>query len=167
MTIADILQAIATATFVGAFAFGIIQVLSARRARREQAAIELIRSLQNGPFSRAWRLVSELPTGLTAEQLDGRGQAVAEAADDMGLAFETLGYLVYRRVVPLKIAEDCVGMVITGAWARLQSWAEASRGRTGNPALMEWFQWLAERLEEQRSPLKSAGAFTTFKDWKP
>jgi len=115
MSVGDILQAIATTTFVGAFIFGVMQVVSARRSRREQAAIEIIHSVQNGPFARAWRTVSELPPGLPAEELERRGREVTDAADDIALAFETLGYLVYRRVIPLNIVEDLIGVVITGS----------------------------------------------------
>jgi hypothetical protein len=167
VSVADVLQAIATATFVGAFGFGVVQVFNARRLRREQAAIEIIHSMQNGPFARAWRTVVDLPSNITAEEFERRGSAVRDAADDMGLAFETLGYLVYKRVVPLEIAEDLVGMMVTATWERLRPWAELSRKRADYPPLFEWYQWLAERLAGTRGPLKQAGAYTAFREWKP
>ena len=167
MSIADVLQAIATATFVGAFAFGVVQVVNARRLRRDQAAIEIIHSMQNGPFARSWRTVINLAPDITAEEFEARGAETRDAADDMALAFETLGYLVYKRVVPLRIAEDLVGVMVTASWQRLYPWAELSRRRADYPALFEWYEWLAERLNERRSPLKQAGAYVTFKGWKP
>ena len=85
----------------------------------------------------------------------------------MGLTFETLGYMVYRRIIPLQIAEDLLGGMVTGSWQRLGSWAERTRVATDNPALMEWFEWLNDRLLENRKPAKTLGAFRAFKDWRP
>lgn len=144
-----------------------VQVVNSRRQRRDQAAIEIIHAMQNGPFARAWRTVIDLPMGLSEEQLLARGTEVSDAADDIALAFETLGYLVYKRVIPLPIAEDLVGGVVTGTWERLRPWAEASRTRSDHPGLFEWYQWLAERLLQHRSPLKRLGAYATFQHWKP
>jgi len=31
----------------------------------------------------------------------------------------------------------------------------------------EWFQWLAERIDEYPAPGKDVGAPIAFKDWKP
>ena len=165
MSVADILQAIATATFVGAFAFGAIQVVTARRARSEQAAIEIVHSVQNGPFGSAWRIVCELPTGVSAADVDARGAELARAADDMMMALEPLGYLVFRRVVPFYIANDLIGGVTMASWDRLRDWFEASRERTANPRLAEWYQWLAERLAEHAHDQEAA--FREFNDWRP
>jgi hypothetical protein len=159
MDISLLLSAISTLTLVVALVFGAIQVVYLRRARRDQAAVEMIHSMQLGAFADAWRVVLELPPEIEAGQLVARGQATVEAADKMALTFETLGYMVYRRIIPLKIAEDLVGGMVTESWRRLRHWAEQSRVTTEHPALMEWFQWLNDRLLENRMPSKVMGHF--------
>lgn len=165
MSLGDVLQVIADATFVGAFVFGMVQVLSARRMRREQAAIETVHLMLSGPFAGAWRVVSELPAGITAADLEARGPQVTGAVDDMMMAFEPLGYLVFRRVCPLDIVNDLVGGVAVGSWERVRDYFLQSRQRMGNPALAEWFQWLAEQLAQHRDSTYLP-AHERFKTWR-
>jgi hypothetical protein len=162
-----LLQVISTLTLVLALVFGAVQVVYLRRGRRDLAAVEIIHSMQSGAFADAWRDVLALPADIGAEQLLARGTGAVEAADKMALTFETLGYMVYRRIIPLQIAEDLLGGMVTESWRRLRPWAEQSRASTQNPALMEWFEWLNDRLLEHRKPAKTLGAFRAFKDWKP
>ena len=96
-----------------------------------------------------------------------RGEATAQPADNIGLTFETLGYMVYRRIIPLEIAEDLVGGMVSSSWQRVHGWAELGRETTGNPALFEWFEWLNDRLLEYRKPTKTIGAFRARGRWKP
>jgi hypothetical protein len=158
------LQAISTVTLLGALVFGAVQIADLRRGRRDQAAVEIIHSMQLAGF---WSVVLSLPKDLTADELIHRGATTVEAAGNMALHFESLGYMVYCRMVPLRIAEDLTGGMVTGCWQRLRPWVEQGRAESGNPALFEWFEWLNDRLLENRQPSKSIGAHRAFKNWKP
>jgi len=45
---------------------------------------------------------------------------------------------------------------------------DRERSRTGSPKSWEWFQWLAERLDERRGPLAAQkGAYQLHGHWQP
>ena len=52
-----------------AVVFGLAQLRQFQQQRRDAAAVELMRSLQDGEFARAFRLIYTLPGGLGAESL--------------------------------------------------------------------------------------------------
>jgi hypothetical protein len=161
------LQLANTATFLGAFAFGVLQITEARHRRAEQNAIELVHSIQDAEFKRSHQIVDNLPDGATAEDFARGGKETENAAHSVGVAFEMLGYLVYQRIVPLRVADDLIGGAVRVSWRKLRRHAEAARARNGSANPYEWFQWLAERLEEIPAPGKREGAYLSHKKWKP
>jgi hypothetical protein len=59
-----------------------------------------------------------------------------------------------------------VGGLVRKAWNRLQNFVFDLREKHDDPSVAEWFQWLAERLEEDPAPKKSQGAYIAFRNWK-
>lgn len=98
--------------------------------------------MQTREWATAVGPVGALPLPAKA-RLDERD---ADAAAAVGLRLETLGYLVYRGIVPAEVAYDLVGGITLVAWERLSAWVEADRAQTGNHKSYEWFEWLARRL---------------------
>jgi hypothetical protein len=62
-------------------------------------------------------------------------------------------------MVELEAMDDRIGGVIVMYWSRAKAWIEAERQRTANPKLMEWCQWLAERLAERHAHGKTIPAY--------
>ena len=54
-------------------------------------------------------------------------------------------------------------------WRKLKPWAELERRRSGSQKTWEWFQWIAERIEQHggRKTNLAVGAQEAFRDWKP
>jgi len=155
------LDVIRTVALVAAVVFAALQVRNANRTRKEQAAVELVRSMQSAEWMTAVGPVSRLPTGGVAH-LDPDLEAFATT---IALRLETVGYLVYRRTVPLDVVDDLVGGMTRVAWTRLRSWVLKGRQGSGNEKSYEWFQWLAERLAE-RGPSPTP-AYVAHSDWRP
>lgn len=166
-TLANLAEIFGAATVAGGVAFAVLQIRHLRAQRMETAAIELVRSFQSPEFVRAVRIVWELPDGLDAEALVARGPEVEEAAITVGSVFETLGVMVFHRIAPLAIVQDLMGGTVQVAWRKLRPYAEATRREAGFEKPYEWFQWLAERLEEALGPAQAAGAHVTHKAWQP
>lgn len=137
------LNAVSSAALVAAVLFGVVQLRRESAARREQAAIEIVRSMQTREWASAVGPVGALPLPARA-RLHERD---AEAAAAVGLRLETLGYLVYRGIVPVEVAYDLVGGITAVAWERLAAWVESDRAHTGNRKSYEWFEWLARRFD--------------------
>jgi hypothetical protein len=158
-------------TFTGLVIFvtavvGIVQLRQFRAQRRDVAAVELVRSLQDDTFLDAYRSI--FAAGGQAISPDPR-QADAgynKAAIVLGFRFEMLGVLVYRGTIPFEVAEELVGGFVLLAWKRLKNTTLETRASLGWPTFLEWFQWLAERFE-QRQRLEQMPAHIREKEWRP
>ncbi len=156
-----ILSLVSTAALIGAVVFAGLQVRQTNEQRKEQAAIELVRSMQSAEWTSSIGPISELPVHGSA-QLDATQEA---AALSVALRLETLGYLVYRRAASLELVDDLVGGMTRTAWDRLGPWVQAWRHDSGNEKAFEWFEWLNDRLSERGvSPIP---AYRAHRDWQP
>jgi hypothetical protein len=155
-----ILSLLSTLALVGAVVFAGLQVRQNNEQRREQAAIELVRSMQSVEWTSSVGPISRLPLhgtpDLTASQ--------AEAATTLALRLEAMGYLVYRRAVSLDLVDELVGGMSRTAWDRLEPWVAKYRDGSGNQKAFEWFQWLAERLAERS--VSPTPAYEAYRDWR-
>jgi hypothetical protein len=164
--LSQIAQVLRGISVVAAVVFGVVQVRHFGRQRRDAAAVELMRSLQDKEFTRAFRLIYALPEGIRARELRARGEEYEDAAFGISARFETLGLLVFRGSIPFHLVEDLVGGAVVGLWRRFRPWMEDVREEQAHRQLWEWFQWMAERLEE-RGRTEQAPAYERFRDWSP
>jgi len=145
---------------------GADQLRQLRAQRRDSAAVELVRSLQDTDFTRAFRLIFSLPPGCTASDLRARGPEYEDAAELIGIRFEMLGMLVHRRTVSFDVMEDLAAGATMTLWERLKGWAIEARETRNFASYMEWFQWLAEQLMK-RDRVGRGPAHQRYADWTP
>lgn len=157
----NILSLLSTLALVGAVLFAALQVRQTNQQRKEQAAIELVRSMQSVEWTSSVGPISRLPVHGVA-QLDRAQEA---AATSIALRLEAVGYLVYRDAVTLDLVDDLIGGMTRTGWDRLGPWVHKWRDDSGNRKAYEWFQWLAERLAERGS--SPAPAYEAHRDWRP
>lgn len=160
------LSLISTLAIVVALVFAGFQVQEANRTRRDQAAAVMIQSTQDDSFVRAMNAVAQLPRELSAEQLDVRGERAAEPLLDFGVRLESIGYMVFLKMVPLATVNDLLGGVVLMFWSRTKGWVERERLRSGNPKLLEWCEWLADRVSERRAALGHEPAHQKHRGWR-
>ena len=156
-----VLNTISTFALVGAVVFAAIGFRSSKSDREKSAAIELVRTMQDGAWEGSVLVIAALPSPGTPH-LDALQERAAAA---VGIRLETLGYQVFNGVVPLTVVDDLVGGIARLAWSRLSPWVVLGRDTTGNSKSYEWFEWLAERLYEL--PGTSEPAYLLYSDWKP
>lgn len=158
------LQIITTLTVVGGFIFGALNLRQYGHARDEHAALAAVNALAVSSASHMRRVLAS-PTDRPFTDLVASDRELEESAGILCGQFEQLGYLVYRRMVPVAIIDDTVGGSIRAVWPRLRPWIEADRARAGNPYLEEWFEWLYLQLD--RYPRKkTAPAASAHLDWR-
>ena len=68
-TLANLAEIFGAVVVVGGLGFGVVQLHNYRQQRRETAAIELLRSFHNPEFSRALRVVLDIPVGARKKDL--------------------------------------------------------------------------------------------------
>lgn len=151
------------ALVVGA-AVAVYQLLQLRRSRHQEAALQVITSLQTQEFRDAFNLVNELPVGATSEEVRAKGPEMDDAVGTVMMTFETLGVLVHGRIVPIELVDQVIGGFLRESWRRLESYVKWKRAAIGSARWGEWYQWLYEHLAT--NPRRQQGAYEVFRDWK-
>lgn len=160
------LNLISTLAIVGALIFTAVQVRQGNIKRRDLAAITLIETTQSEGWTRALDLISKLPEEAQVADVERAGAEVQRAMIDFGVRLETMGYMVFRRIVDLRTVDDLVGGVTLTFWSRTKNWAEHERERTGNRKLYEWCEWLADRIAERGQRLGHEPAHRLYANWR-
>ena len=164
-TLANVATALTVLTGVG---FGVIEMRRARRDREERAAFAAVQALMTPEWMSSSMIVAGIPEGTTAAAIENDPR-ILEAALKIATIMEGIGYSVFARIVPLAVADDLIGGMARVAWRKFRPFVEEERERTGTQKSWEWFQWLAEQLEEHAPSRTSLtkGAFEAYRNWKP
>lgn len=163
--LAHLSEIVGTLAVIAGIWFGLVQLKQSRRQRREALAVELMHSIQDVEFTRSLSILLASPKDLTAQAFIERGPEVEQAAWALLAKYETLGYLVYHHIMPITLVEQLVGGLGVSLWHQLRPWITHVRELQSQPRLLEWFQWLAERLEE-RGNHSAVPAHIQFRSWK-
>jgi hypothetical protein len=166
ITIVDIAEIVGAVVVISGVVFGVIQVRHYQQQRHDVAAVQLVNSFQNPEFNKSLRNVWSIPDAATWQELQACGNGWQEAAFQVGMTMETMGVLVYRRIVPLAILDELMGDAILLLWRKLQPWVQQLRIEQKRNSAYEWFQWLAERLAE-RERRTEMGAHLKYRNWRP
>jgi hypothetical protein len=160
--------ALALAPFLAVLAATVIGVLTLRHYQRMRflsATVELVHAMQAAEFAKSIAVLLELPEDAPATRVLGDGAATM-ALYTVSHVFETLGVLVYHRLLPLHLVDDLIGGYARSSWKRTHLAVEARRASFG-ATFGEWFEWLTDRLEQYPAPGKGQGAAKSRADWKP
>ncbi|HEY1960750.1 MAG TPA: hypothetical protein VGH28_34295 [Polyangiaceae bacterium] len=148
-----------------AVVFGILTIRQWVRSRQLAAAAELVRTMQTGEFTRSIARIIELPLDEEASKLLGDREVLASFYA-VSHVFESLGVLVYHRLLPLHLVDHLCGGYVRASWKRVRPIVLAQRENVG-PMFGEWYEWLANRIDQFPAPGKDVGAPVAFKDWRP
>jgi hypothetical protein len=159
------LNILSTFALIAALAFTGLQVRTANRVRAEQAALSIVHAIQTDEWARNLNILTRIPPGVTAAQIDTLGPEIKEAVEQYGMRLETIGYMVFRGFVSLETMEQLLGGITVIVWLRIKPWVEQDRVLTSSPRQYEWFQWLAERFED-RQTRERLPAFVRHAHWK-
>ena len=167
-TLANVAEILGGAAVVGGVVFAVWQIRQFRQQRRDVAAIEIVRSLQSREFIEAFRLLSEVPDGVSLKALREMGQEYADAAIMIGAMGETSGFMVYRGVASFGVFREQASGLTLAMWKKLRVWVEDVREEQSYDRWVEWWQWLVDRLrEDEVSSGKTEPAYRRLPAWKP
>lgn len=163
--LANLVEIIGIFAILFGIIFGVLQIRQNRMQRRDLAILECAHLFEDEQFTEAFRLLSELPDGMTKAQFAELDKKYESAAIRAAMKFETIGILVHRGVVPLSAMEELVSGAALAIWRILQPWIEEIREERSYPTFWEWYQWLVERLQDRQSPERPP-AFKAYADWR-
>lgn len=164
--LADVAEIIGALIVVGGVFFAVMQMRQIRQQRREMAAIELFRFFGSPQFSQAYHRVLQLPDGLDKYELRQQSDDMENCAMVISTTMENIGVMVYHRIVPSIVVNDLIGSSTMILWRKLHVWISDLRDDLDNPATFEWFQWLAEVLDNM-ADADQTPAYVANKDWRP
>lgn len=165
--LANLAEIFGALVVLGGLTFAAVQILQFQEQRREAAAIQVINSFQDPEFTRCFKLVLTMPDGISLAQVKQIGPDAEYAAFQVGFTIETVGLMVYRRLVPLQIVHELMGGIIRLAWKKLGVYMQELRTEQGQDSLAEWMQWLTERELEYKARNPTPPAHIAYTKWKP
>ena len=163
--LANLVEIIGILAIVCGIVFGLLQLRQHQKQSHDMAILELARSFEAPEFTEAYMLVTSLRAGIDDKELQAKGAEYVAAAMRVGWKFETVGMLIYHRVVPMDAMADLVGGFSLKLWSILSAWADEMRKTKSQPEFFEWYQWLVERLTE-RGESDRAPAYLVNHSWR-
>lgn len=161
---ADLAQVVGGAAVVGGILFGVVQLRQFQRQRADAGAHVFIQQWDGARMLDLDR-VYRLPDAAPPETIENDA-ATRDAANAIYVNLEQLGILVHQRTIALSTANEWAGGAVRVAWRKLRPWVERKRTIAGSERPGEWFQWLAERLEELPARDEKEGAHVAHRAWK-
>jgi hypothetical protein len=150
-------------SFIVGLVFGIAQVSAAARDRRERLTLETLRNFQTREFA---ELMQYLALRDVPQHYDG-WKALPPAEQVLIMQFaqqmESLGILVAQRLVNLDLVEKTLGSFVSTSWAKIRPVFLEMREKAPDPFLGEYFQWLAERIDERMANKPRIPAYKNLK----
>ena len=132
-----------------ALVFGIVQVKTATRDRHERLTLEALRNFNTREFSELMNYVTAHHIPPTHEKWQklpaAEGIMITQFAQEM----ESLGLLVAERLIDIDLVDKTIGSLVSVTWEKYRPMIQDSREKRPDPFLSEYFQWLAERIDER------------------
>ena len=162
MDLAVVLNLITTVAIVAGVGFALIQLRQEFRHRRDQAAVDIVRTVQTQEVRRAVERVLKLPDNADPQVIRADPELL-EAALAVDSACEMWGSMVFEGAVDLHVLDRMVGGWVRGSWGRLRRWIEDERVTNRSANVGEWWQWLNDQLLANPDPGKALGAHVSYR----
>jgi len=136
-------------SFIVALVFGIAQVRAAARDRRERLTLETLRNFQTREFAELIQYITSRSMPSSRKELQGLPANEQVIFIQFGQQMESLGILVAERLIDIDLVDKTLGSLVTTAWEKYKTMFLDIREKQPDPFLGEYFQWLAERIDER------------------
>ena len=139
--------ALALSLVVG-LVFGITQVRTAARDRRERLTLETLRNFQTREFAELMLYITSHEMPKSFEELRARPAQEQVMFIQFGQQMESLGILVAEQLINIDLVDKTLGSFVITSWEKYKTVFLDIREKAPDPYMGEYFQWLSERLDE-------------------
>ncbi len=138
-----------TLSFIVAVIFGIAQVRAAARDRHERLTLETLRNFQTREFCEIALYVSGHDMPQTRDEMLALPLNEQAMLFQLGQQMEGLGLLVAERLISTDLVDKTLGSFVTNSWEKYEPLFTDIRVNQPDPFLGEYFQWLAELIDDR------------------
>ncbi|HYM21549.1 MAG TPA: hypothetical protein VEW28_11180 [Candidatus Kapabacteria bacterium] len=136
-------------SFIVALIFGMAQIRTAERDRKERFTLETLRSFSTREFAEQLFFIrgAELPP--TQDEFFAMPKEEQVMLIQIAQQMESLGMMVYERYIDLDLVDKTLGSFVSTVWVKYKPMFTDMRATMPDPYLGEYFQWLAERIDKR------------------
>ena len=138
-----------TLSFIVALVFGIAQVKTPARDRKERFTLDALRNFQTREFAELIQFINFRNPLSGSKELRSLSERDQVMFIQFGQEMESLGMLVAEGYVDLDLVDKTLGSFVTSSWEKYRKVFMDTRVNQPDPFLGEYFQWLAERIDER------------------
>ena len=148
-----------TLSFIVALIFGIVQVRAAARDRREHFTLETLRTFQTREFSQLIQYILSHDFPHSYKKFHALSAQEQTCFIQFAQEMESIGILVAEKLIDIELVVKTLGVFVTNTWEKYKPMYFDMRQKLPDPFLGEYFQWLAECIDERmkNSPRKPFG----------
>ena len=149
----DFIAAIANVSLalslIVAVIFGISQSRSAARDRKERLTLETLRAFHTREFAELIMHINQHKLPATQKELYALPEPEQAKFIQFGQEMESIGLLVAEKYINIDLVDKTLGSFVTSAWQKYKPVFEDIREKNPDPFLGEYFQWLAESIDDR------------------
>ena len=164
--LANLADIIASIGVMLGLVFAGIQLRQFRLSQEREAGLVLLHSNQTPLMARGLYVMFTLPDDLSRYEVESRVGEELLTLWVLMVTWESLGVLVYRGQVELEMVDDFFSGPLMLSWRKLRRYVEEYREHVQRDTYMEWFQWLAERMQERESRSPPVPAYVACRNWR-
>ena len=145
-----------TLSFIVAVIFGIAQVKTAKRDRKERLTLETLRSFHSREFAGLLYYVTTTKIPKTITEWNTLSASERIQFTQFGQMMESLGLLLAERLINVDLVDKTLGSFVFSTWEKYKPLFSDMREKNSDPFLGEYFQWMAEQIDHRmkESPRK-------------
>jgi hypothetical protein len=138
-----------TLSLIVAVVFGIAQVRAAARDRRENLTLETLRTFESREFAELLYYIDSHAMPSTRKELRALPADEQIMFTQFAQQMEALGILVAERIIDLDLVDKTLGSFVSDSWEKYRPLVVHTREHETEPYFSEYFQWLAELIDER------------------
>jgi hypothetical protein len=150
-----------TLSVIIALIFGIAQVKTAAKDRRERLTLDTLRGFQTSQFAEMMHYIYRIKVPQKREEWIVWPMEDQIKFIHFSQEMETLGLLLAERLINIDLVDKTLGNFVTQSWDKIKPLVLDLR--PGDPYMSEYFQWMAEQLDRRMKEKPRKPFFETSK----
>lgn len=165
MDFLTIIDLVSSLTVIAGVFFALLEFRNYKAAHKRESALTLMQSFMSPEYNEVIPIVFDMPEGLSPDEIVKAMGGKSKIFNFLS-TFESLGVLVYHRVISLDLADDYFSSPVLAAWRKLGPFIREWREENERPVGWEWVEWLHDRMAEKESGSPAIPAYIAHQNWK-